>query len=101
MHLKHLAVKGKGCVKDINIELNGLERVLLDRTSATHQTIYRQHTSAERINSQAKSWGIERPKVAIGSQLPISIRAHLHHHHIINTKALQRAQVANVVLRRY
>jgi len=56
-------VKGPGCVKYINIEAGGLLRVLLDRDSAAYKDIYRQRTSAERINSQAKALGIERPKV--------------------------------------
>ncbi len=64
-------VKGKRRVKDINIELGGLQRVLLDRTFPTYQTIYRQRTSAERINSQAKAWGIEYPKVRNGHSVAI------------------------------
>jgi hypothetical protein len=90
-------LKEKGCVKDINIELGGLQRVLLDRTSPTYKTIYRQRTSAERINSQAKSWGIERPKVRNGRSV-----AHLNTltYIVINAKALQRAHAVNVVYRR-
>jgi len=56
-------VKGPGCVKYINIETGGLMRVLLDRDSTAYKDIYRQRTSTERINSQAKALGIERPKV--------------------------------------
>ncbi len=55
--------KGPGCVKYINIEAGGLLRVLLDRDSTAYKDIYRQRTSTERINSQAKALGIERPKV--------------------------------------
>jgi hypothetical protein len=90
-------LKEKGCVKDINIELGGLQRVLLDRTSPTYKTIYRQRTSAERINSQAKSWGIERPKVRNGRSV-----AHLNTltYIVINAKALQRAHAVNMVYRR-
>jgi len=55
--------KGPGCVKYINIETGGLLRVLLDRDSTAYKDIYRQRTSTERINSQAKAFGIERPKV--------------------------------------
>jgi hypothetical protein len=90
-------LKEKGCVKDINIELGGLQRVLLDRTSPTYKTIYRQRTSAERINSQAKSWGIERPKVRNGRSV-----AHLNTltSIVMNAKALQRAHAVNVVYRR-
>lgn len=55
--------KGLGCIKYINIEVGGLMRVLLDRDSATYKGLYRQRTSAERINAQAKALGIECPKV--------------------------------------
>ena len=55
--------KGKGCVKDINIEAGGIMRVTLDRTSPLYKALYNQRTSCERINSQAKELGIERPKV--------------------------------------
>lgn len=41
----------------------GLQRVLLDRESPLYHAIYTQRTSCERINSQAKELGIERPKV--------------------------------------
>ncbi len=90
-------LKEKGCVKDINIELGGLQRVLLDRTSLTYKAIYRQRTSAERINSQAKSWGIERPKVRNGQSV-----AHLNTltYIVIHCQALRRAHAVNVVHRR-
>ncbi len=90
-------LKEKGCVKDINIELGGLQRVLLDRTSSAYKTIYRQRTSAERINSQAKSWGIERPKVRNGRSVAnLNTLTYV----IINAKALQRAQAVNIIRRR-
>jgi hypothetical protein len=56
-------LKGKGCVKDLNWELGGLQRVLLDRSAPLYQAVYTQRTSCERINSQAQALGIERPKV--------------------------------------
>lgn len=58
--------KEKGCVKDINIELGGLMRVALNRDGPLYHAVYNQRTSAERINSQAKEFGIERPKVRNG-----------------------------------
>lgn len=54
---------GRGCRKAINIEPGGRMRVALDRTSAAYRALYRQRTSAERINSQAVALGIERPHV--------------------------------------
>jgi hypothetical protein len=55
--------KGKGCVKDINAEAGGQVRVALNRSGPLYQAVYRQRTSCERINSQAKALGIERPHV--------------------------------------
>jgi len=56
-------VKGPGCVKYINVERGGLARVHLDRDAPAYKDIYRQRSTAERINSQAKALGIEHPKV--------------------------------------
>src|SRR5437660_2244359 len=61
--------KGKGCVKDINIEKGGLLRVTMDRHHPIYKGIYCQRSSAERINSQAKELGIERPKVRNGQSV--------------------------------
>jgi len=58
--------KGKGCVKDINWQRGGRMRVTLDRTSPLYKAVYTQSTSCERINSQAKELGIERPKARNG-----------------------------------
>ncbi|HLA45615.1 MAG TPA: transposase, partial [Aggregatilineales bacterium] len=50
-----------GRVRKMNIERGNLMRWRLDRHSPAYQAIYKQRTSAERINSQAKALGIERP----------------------------------------
>jgi hypothetical protein len=55
--------KGKGCQKDLNDEAGGRARLLMDRTSPIYHAVYNQRTSCERINSQAKELGIERPRV--------------------------------------
>jgi hypothetical protein len=55
--------KGKGCVKDINVEAGGLARIRLDRSGPLYRAVYRQRTSCERINSQSRACGIERPHV--------------------------------------
>jgi hypothetical protein len=82
--------KGPGCTKVVNLEAGGRMRVELDRHSAAFAAIYRQRTSAERINSQATALGIERPRVRNGRSL-----AHLNTltYIIINARALQRARV--------
>ena len=38
-------------------------RYTLDRNSDAYQDAYRQRTATERINSQAKALGIERPRL--------------------------------------
>ena len=58
--------KGKGCVKDVNWEKGGIQRVTLDRSGPLFRAIYNQRSGCERINSQAKALGIERPKVRNG-----------------------------------
>jgi hypothetical protein len=87
--------KGKGCVKDVNWERGGLMRVLLDRTSPLYQAVYRQRTCCERINSQAKALGIERPRVRNGRSVAnLNTLIYL----IINVRALQRAKSINAGL---
>ncbi len=84
--------KGKGCVKDITIEAGGLMRITLDRTSPLYQAVYTQRTSCERINSQAKALGIERPKVRnIHSVRNLNTLTYL----MINARALYRAKTTN------
>jgi hypothetical protein len=87
--------KGKGCVKDINIEKGGLMRVMIDRDHPIYKGIYCQRTSAERINSQAKGLDIERPKVRNGQ----SVR-HLNTltYIALNLKVLLKARSTNRTL---
>jgi hypothetical protein len=81
--------KGTGCVKHINIEAGGWMRVRLDRQSDPYKHLYKQRTAAERINSQAKAFGIETPKVRnIKSVINISTLTYL----VINARALQRVR---------
>jgi hypothetical protein len=61
----------------------------------TTSVIYRQRTSAERINSQAKDLGIERPKVRNGHSVSnLNTLTYV----VINAKALQRARQINASL---
>jgi hypothetical protein len=84
--------KGKGCVKDINIEKGGLMRVTMDRTAPLYKAVYTQRTSTERINSQAQALGIERPKVRQGRSVAnLNTLTYL----IMNARALQRAKSIN------
>jgi Transposase DDE domain len=90
--------KEKGCVKDINLEAGGLMRVTLDREGPLYQAIYHQRTACERINSQAKDLGIERPKACnLRSIRTLNTLIYL----TINIKALQKAQEINASLLRF
>ncbi len=85
-------VKGPGCVKYINIEVGGQMRVRLDREAAEYKALYRQRTAAERINSQAKAYGIERPMVRNGCSVGnLNTLTYI----VINVQALQRARSVN------
>jgi len=85
-------VKGKGCVKDVNWEKGGQMRVTLDRDGPLYKAIYTQRTCCERINSQAKELGIERPKVRNQrSVCNLNTLIYL----IINVRALNRAKSLN------
>lgn len=87
--------KGKGCVKDVNWELGGIQRVTLDRDGPLYHAIYTQRTACERINSQAKELGIERPRVHNGRSVAnLNTLIYL----VINVRALQRAKAINAAL---
>lgn len=81
-----------GCMTDINAEPGGLMRLTLDRDSPLYRAIYRQRTSAERINSQAKALGIERPHVR--NQRSVE-RLNTLTYLLINAQALHRARQIN------
>jgi len=88
-------LKGKGCRKDPNWEAGGRMRVTLDRSGPLYQAIYRQRTSCERINSQAKELGIERPKVR-NCQSVANLNTLIYL--LINVRALLRAKSINKAL---
>ena len=82
-------VKGIGCVKHINIEAGGWMRVQINRQSAAYKQLYKQRTASERINSQAKDFGIERPRVRnIHSVVNLNTLTYI----VINARALQRVR---------
>lgn len=85
----------KGCHRKSNAELGGRLRVSLDRQSPAYRNIYKQRTSTERINSQAKALGIERPKLRnIASIRNLNTLIYT----VINVRALNRAKVYNAQL---
>jgi hypothetical protein len=52
-----------GCVITIATSIGACIRHTLPRTSEAYKEVYRQRTADERVNSQAKEFGIERPKL--------------------------------------
>jgi len=88
-------LKGKGCVKDANWELGGIQRVTLDRDGPLYHAIYMQRTCCERINSQSKELGIEHPKVRNGRSVA-NLNTFIYL--VINVRALQRAKSINARL---
>ena len=67
-------------------------RADLDRHSDAYRAVYRQRTSAERINSQAKALGIERPEVRRAAAVH---RLNTLTYIVINARALQRVRARN------
>ncbi len=59
----------KGCIVDMPISIGARLRYTLDRDSQTYKNIYKQRTAVERINSQAKALGIERPYLRNGAAI--------------------------------
>jgi hypothetical protein len=78
--------------KDVNWEPGGLMRVQLDRSGPLYQAISTQRTSCERINSQAKEPGIERPKVR-NRRSVANLNTLIYV--VINARALRRAKSTN------
>lgn len=88
-------LKGKECQKDSNDEPGGRARVLMDRTSPLFRAVYRQRTACERMNSQAKELGIERPRVHNARSVAnLNTLIYL----VVNVRALQRARSINAGL---
>ncbi len=84
--------KGKGCVKDVNWELGGIQRVTLNRDAPLFHVLYNQRTGCERVNARAKELGIERPKVRNGRSV-----ANLNTliYVIVNVRVLEKAKSIN------
>ena len=84
--------KGKGCVKDVNWELGGIQRVTLNRDAPLFHALYNQRTGCERVNARAKELGIERPRVRNGCSV-----ANLNTliYVIVNVRVLEKAKAIN------
>jgi hypothetical protein len=62
-------------------------RYQIDRNSEAYQSVYRQRTATERVNSQAVALGIERPHIRNGCAIA-NINTLIYV--LINLRALQR-----------
>ncbi|GAB5492331.1 MAG: hypothetical protein Phog2KO_25460 [Phototrophicaceae bacterium] len=78
-----------GCTHRIPTSMGARLRHFIDRESELYKHIYKQRTATERINSQAKALGIERPKLR--NQQAITNRNTLIYV-LINLRGLQRIQ---------
>lgn len=78
-----------GRAKYVNTEAGGRMRADLDRRGAPFLALYRQRTSAERVNSQAKALGIERPKVRNAESVQ---RLNTLTYIVVNARALLRVR---------
>ncbi len=58
-----------GCTADMPTSIGARLRYTLDRDSQQYKDIYKQRTATERINSQAKALGIERPHIRNGKAI--------------------------------
>lgn len=78
-----------GCIADVPVSIGARIRVELDRESDEYKQAYKQRTATERVNSQAKALGIERPKLRNKHSI-----AHQNTliYILINLRALQRVQ---------
>jgi len=59
----------KGCTVMMPTSIGARLRYTLDRDSQAYKDIYKQRTAVERINSQAKALGIERPYLRNGAAI--------------------------------
>jgi hypothetical protein len=79
--------KDQGCITSLPTSIGNRLRHELDRQSPAYHRLLNQRTASERINSQAKALGIERPKLrnyhSIANQNTLI-------YVLINLKALQR-----------
>jgi hypothetical protein len=79
-------IKG-GCTSTLAASIGARLRYQLDRHSQAYKEVYKQRTATERINSQAKELGIERPKLRNGQAIP---NQNTLIYVLINLRALQR-----------
>ena len=90
--IDHKNFTKKGCTAMMPTSPGARLRYTLDRDSPRYKEIYRQRSAVERINSQAKALGIERPHIRNGSAI-----ANLNTliYVLINLRLLQRLRASH------
>ncbi len=84
---RHPQWKQGGCTAMMPISIGARLRYTLDRQSEAYQSLYRQRTAVERINSQAKALGIEHPHLRNGQAIA---NQNTLIYTLINLRCLQR-----------
>lgn len=87
--IQHRRWEKGGCTHRLPSSIGARLRHQIDRDSEIYHTIYDQRTATERINSQAKALGIERPHLR--NQLSITNQNTLIYV-VLNLRALRRVQ---------
>ena len=67
--INHKNAAKKGCTAMMPTSLGARLRYSLDRDAELYKATYRQRTAVERINSQTKALGIERPHIRNGKAI--------------------------------
>jgi hypothetical protein len=80
----------KGCVTTLATSVGARIRHQLDRGGEVYKNVYRQRTATERINSQAKELGIERPRLRNGQAIA---NQNTLIYVLINLRALHRVRL--------
>ena len=76
-----------GCTTTMATSIGARLRYQLDRDSEAYKQVYKQRTATERINSQAKALGIERPQIRNGQAITnLNTLTYV----LINLRALKR-----------
>ena len=87
--IQHAKVAKGGCTTTFIDEPGAIIRHLIDRKAPWYKKFYNQRTATERINSQAKEFGIERPKLR-NQQAIINFNSLIYV--LINLRTWQRIQ---------
>ena len=80
-----------GCTAELPTSIGARLRYQIDRQSELYARVYKQRTATERINSQAKNLGIERPHLRNGTAIA-NLNSAIYA--LINLRALHRIRTS-------